>query len=55
MKKIGFIIGICMLFSFATKAQGKVYFDANWNITDKENAVYYRSFSIYITKIRINN
>tara|TARA_R110002049_G_scaffold222381_1_gene394026 strand:- start:100 stop:501 length:402 start_codon:yes stop_codon:yes gene_type:complete len=50
MKKIGFIIGICLLFSFVTKAQEKVYFDANWNISDKENAVYYRSITSKKTK-----
>lgn len=39
-----------MLFTFAATAQDKVYFDANWNITDKENAVYYRSISSKKTK-----
>ncbi len=32
-------------FSSATFCQEKVYFDDNWNVTTKENAVYYRVVS----------
>ncbi|WP_299669829.1 hypothetical protein [uncultured Polaribacter sp.] len=35
---------LCIVFFsiFKTSAQEKIWFDANWNITTKKNAVYYR-------------
>jgi antitoxin component YwqK of YwqJK toxin-antitoxin module len=50
MKKSILILLTFVLFSMAAKAQGKVYFDANWNITTKEKAVYYRAVSNKETK-----
>jgi antitoxin component YwqK of YwqJK toxin-antitoxin module len=51
MRKIAFIFTFlfCLL-SFSTKAQSTIYFDANWNVTTKDNAVYYRSISSKKTK-----
>ncbi|WP_439129230.1 toxin-antitoxin system YwqK family antitoxin [Polaribacter sp.] len=37
---IGFFI--CAFYSAKTIAQENIYFDANWNITTKQKAVYYR-------------
>ena len=50
MKKSILILLAFLLFSILAKAQGKVYFDANWNITTKEKAVYYRAVSNKETK-----
>ena len=42
MKKIIFPFLVMLFFSFSVNAQKKVYFDANWEVTIKEKAVYYR-------------
>jgi len=34
-----------LFISFASQAQSKVYFDANWNVVTKEKAVYYRTIA----------
>ena len=39
-----------MFISLSTQAQEMVYFDANWNVTTKDNAEYYRSISSKKTK-----
>jgi antitoxin component YwqK of YwqJK toxin-antitoxin module len=38
-----FVFLLIIFLAFSAKAQDKVYFDANWNVTTKEKAVYYRT------------
>ena len=44
MKKVvAIVFFICAFYSIETVSQENIYFDANWNRTTKQKAVYYRS------------